>query len=348
MPENVAITLDSGERFGFWSEVEIARGLDCYTALSISGPFDHGRTEVRRAFQPLTFKRVTVTVGGELVLTGRIKDTAPNVDPGMSSIGLTAYSLAQTLAEINPADELLPLEYNGLDLRQIGDKLVTASIGERPEFDGPPGATFARVRCEPDSSIHSFLVDLAVQRAFVLADSPNGAPLFRSEAKPGAPVARLRGQPICRIEAQIDPAQWYSTVTGRATRKSGRKGARFTARNPLYRGDFHVRPYVTQLSDTESADMPRAVNAIIGRMVASVVRYRIDDLPTWRDPQGKLWAPNTTVTVLAPEAMIYRETELMIRSVRLRQSAESETASLELTLPGSFGGTLPKGMPWDF
>lgn len=349
MTEAVAITLDSGARFGHWSEIELALGLDCYTAISLSGPFDHEREEVRRTFAPLTFKRVTVTVGSELVLTGRVFDTAPNVEPAMSAIGVTAYSLASTLAHISPADDLLPLEYNGLDLRQICDRIVTPAIGERAVFEGAPGAVFARVRCEPDGRIHDFLADLAVQRGFVLADEPSGAPLFRSEARPGAPVARLRGQPLVRVTPQIDPTQWFSTITGRAPKKAGLGGGkRFTAINPLYRGEFHVRPTVKQLEDTESADVPAAVRAAIGRMVATVVRYTIDDLPTWRDPSGKLWRPNTTVTVLAPEAMIYRETELLIRSVRLRQTAESETASLELTLPGSFGGTLPAGMPWDF
>jgi prophage tail gpP-like protein len=347
MTEPVAITLASGARFGHWSEIEIARGLDCYSAVSLSGPFDHERAEVRRAFEPLTFKRVALSVGDELVLTGRVKDTAPNVDPAMKAIGLTVYSLASELADICPADELLPLEYNGLDLRQIAFKLCYGAIGEEPLFDAPTGAVFPRVRCEPDGRIHSFLADLAVQRGFVLSDWPTGAPLFRSEALPGAPVARLRGQPMTRVTAAFEPSRWFATVTGRAPKKAGRGGGgRFTERNPLYRGE-HPRPTVIQLEDTESADVPRAVRAAIGRMVATVVRYTIE-LPTWRDPRGQLWAPNTTVTVLAPEAMIYRETELLVRSVRLLQTAESETATLELTLPGSFGGTLPQGMPWDF
>jgi prophage tail gpP-like protein len=347
MTEAVAITLDTGARFGHWSEIEIALGLDCYSAISLSGPFDVERDEVRRVFQPLTFERVTVTVGGELVLTGRVKDTAPNVDPVVKSIGVTAYSLASELADICPADDLLPLEYKGLDLRQICDRIVTPAIGERAVFEGPPGPVFSRVRCEPDGRIHSFLADLAVQRGFVLADTPAGAPLFRAEARPGAPVARLRGQPLVRVAVQIDPSQWYSSVTGRAPKKAGLGGGkRFTELNPLYRGD-HPRPIVKQLEDSESADVPHAVRAAIGRMVATVVRYTVDDLPTWRDPGGALWRPNTTVTLLAPEAMIYRETELLIRSVRLRQTPEGETASLDLTLPGAFGGTLPAGMPWD-
>jgi prophage tail gpP-like protein len=347
MTERVAITLDSGQRFGEWSEAEFVRGLDGYTALSLTGPFDHGRVEVRRALAPLSFPRVTVTIGDELVLTGRVKDIAPNVDARMASVGVTVYSTAHELTEICPAPDRLPLEFNGLDLRQIAQKLVTPSIGEESVFEGSPGAVFARVRSEPDQAIHSFLVELALQRGFVLTDVPSGALLFRSEARPGSPVARLEGQPLVRVSATFEPSSWYSAITGRASRKAGREGSRFTVANPLYRAS-HARPFTMRLGDTESADVPKGVRAAVGRMVASVVSYTVEDLPTWRDSQGALWAPNRTVTITAPEAMIYRETELLIRSVTLKQTPEAETATLGLVLPGTFGGKLPEALPWDF
>lgn len=347
MPERVAVTLESGESYGAWTELEIARSLDGYTALSASGPFDHERQEVRRAFQPLAFPRVEVTVEGELVTTGYVKDVAPNEEAGISSVGITVYSLAHELVEICPATTLLPLEFNGLDLRQIALKLVTASIGAESIFDGgKPGAPFERVKAEPDSTIHSFLVDLAVQRAFVLSDAPSGALLFRSEAPVGSPVARLEGQPVTRVTATFDPANWFSTITGRASRKAGRAGAGFGEFNPLYRA-VHPRPYTLRLDDTEAADVPKAAKAAIGRMIAAVASYTVEDIPSWRDPSGRLWTPNTTVTLTAPGAMIYTETEFLIRTVTLRQTPESERATLGLVLPGTFGGSLPTRLPWD-
>lgn len=347
MPERVSITLESGESFGRWSEVELVRGLDCYTAVSVSGPFDHERLEVRRAFQPFAFPPVTVTVGDELVLTGLVKDVVPNVDAAQSAVSVTAYSRAHELVEICAPPPLLPLEFNGLDLRQIAAKLVTSTIGIESVFEGPPGAVFGRVRAEPDAPIHQFLIDLAVQRGFVLTDTPAGGLLFRSETKPGSPVARLAGQPLTHVTASFEPSNWFSSVTGRSSRKAGKTTARYSEPNPLYRGST-PRHFTMRIGDTEGADVPRTAKAAIGRMVASAVSYTVDDLPTWRDPSGKLWAPNKTVTLLAPEAMVYRETELIIRTVTLRQTAEHETASLTLTLPGTFGGALPGGMPWDF
>ena len=90
------------------------------------------------------------------------------------------------------------------------------------------------------------------------------------------------------------------------------------------------------------------MRAALGRMVGGVVTYTVDELPAWRDPRGELWQPNTTLSLIAPEAMIYRETELVVRSVRLHQTPDGETTSLGLVLPGTFGGALPEALPWDF
>jgi prophage tail gpP-like protein len=348
MPERVTVEYErGGSRFGHWSDVEIARSLDGYSAVSLSGPFDHDRLEVRRAFAPLEFPRVAVKIESELVLTGHVKDVAPDVQATIASIGVTAYSVAHNLTEVCADPQLGPFEFNGLDLKQIAGKLVTSTIGIESKFDGSPGGAFARVRAEPDTEIHSFLVDLARQRGFVMSDTPLGGVWFRAEAPLGAPVARLKGQPLVRVRPVFDPSNWFSTVTGRGSRKAGKAGSKYSEFNPLYRAE-HPRHHTLKLDDTESADVPKSAQAAIGRMIASVVSYTLDDIPTWRDPRGKLWEPNTTVTLLAPEAMVYRETELIIRTVVLRQNPEAETASLGLVLPGTFGGTLPRGLPWEF
>lgn len=292
------------------------------------------------------FPLVTVNVGEELIMTGRVKDVQPQVDASAASVGVTVYALPFDLTEVCPPPDLLPLEFNGLDLRQIARRLVPASVGVDAVFDAQPGATFAKIRCEPDAVVHGFLVELAQQRGYVLSDLPNGDLLFRSEAFKGKPVARLEGQPLGKVTASFQPSSWFQRITGRASQKAGKTGSRYSQLNPLYKPLFPARTFTFTVADTEAADVPKAVTAAIGRMMAQVVTYTVEDLPTWRDPQGKLWAVNTTVTLTAPEAMVYRETELLIRSVRFRQTPEAETATLELVLPGSFGGFPTLELPW--
>lgn len=345
MPERVSITLDNGAQFGAWSSTELQFGLDSYSGAVLQGPFDHQRPEVRAAFQPLTFPRVEVRIGDELVITGRVRDMLPESGPESSTLAVTVYSLAQELSELHPSPALLPLEFNGLDLQHIATRLLSKSA-VTASVDYPVGARFDRVSCSPDATIHSFIEELARQRGMVLSDTPLGALHVRQPVPGGFPVARLRGQPLVQVTADIRASDWFSEVTGFASSKPGRIGARRTEQNPLFRGPT-IRSYSEQIGDTNSADVPAATRAALGRMVGSVVSYVVEDLPTWRDPQGELWRPNTTVTLVAPEAMVYRETELLIREVMLRQTPERESAALHLVLPGAFGGPLPEAMPWE-
>ena len=331
MPEAVAVKHQDGRRFGEWSEIELSIGIDSYRCASLSGPFDPARKDMRAAFEPLSFPPVTIEIGDELFLTGKVQDVSPSVDATQSSVGVTAYSTAYWLTEIvAPPD--LPREYSNIDLKLVAQHLAGGTIGVAVELDGKPGAKFARVKCDPDQDLHSFLAELALQRGFVVTDTASGDLAFRSEGATGAPVARLSGQPH---------------ITGRACKRSGQQhGSKYTSLNNLYRGIF-PRHHCASTGDTGSADVPRATKAMVGRMVASSATYTVEELPTWRDPSGKLWAPNTTIMITAPGAMIYSETELLIRAIKFKQSAELETATLELVLPGSFGGTLPKKLPWD-
>lgn len=348
MPESVAVKHVDGRRFGEWSEIELSIGIDSYRCASLGGPWDPDRQEMRAAFEPLAFPEVTIEIGDELFLTGKVQDVSPSVDASQSSVGVTAYSTAFWLTEICAPPEILPLEFNGMDLKQIATRIAGASLGLVVNLDGKPGAKFTRVRCEPDQEIHGFLADLALQRGFVVADSASGDLFFQSEGATGSPVARLQGQPLGRVAAQFQPGRWFSHVTGRACKRSGQQhGSKYTQLNKLYRSDF-PRHHCASVGDTGSADVPRATAAMVGRMVASAATYTVEQLPTWRDPSGNLWAPNTTIMLTAPGAMIYQETELLIRSVKFKQRADEETATLELVLPGSFGGAQPKRLPWDF
>ena len=50
----------------------------------------------------------------------------------------------------------------------------------------------------------------------------------------------------------------------------------------------------------------------------------------------------------APNAMVYGEFEFLIRTVTFHQDAENSSATLDLVLPGSFGGAdTPDRLPWE-
>ena len=219
-------------------------------------------------------------------------------------------------------------------------------------FTDNPGAVFERVAIKPGQNVLPFLANLASQRGLIVSSTSQGLLEFKAPVMPVLPSATLsQGMaPLLSVTPNINPQRYYSAITGIEPAKIKRKdspesGSKFTVLNALLTGV--VRPYNYTVDDTESADMPSAVEGKAARMFASAAAYTAT-VSSWRTPRGKLWAPGDAVALSAPDAMIYNKYNFMVRRVTFTISKDEETARLELVLPGVFSGELPKAMPWDF
>jgi prophage tail gpP-like protein len=152
-------------------------------------------------------------------------------------------------------------------------------------------------------------------------------------------------QPCPAITPEFNPQDYFSEVTAWTPATRHKKGAKYTEINPLAPKTFR-RSHSFKPDDTDPGDGPTAAKALLARMLGNMVSWTLT-LPGFRDPSGALFAPNTTLTLKAPHAMIFQETELLVRTVTMRQDANASTTSLKLVLPGAFSGELPTRLPWD-
>jgi prophage tail gpP-like protein len=353
-PDAVAVIIDGtsglfggGTTFAFWSEIEFKFSIDTYGTIALTAPFERDRKEFREAFRPFSFKSMSATIGGVLVFTGTMVGIEPKVEPNSSSVAVTGYSKPGVLNDCTPDVASYPLEFNKLYLSDIASKLCKPfEINISMPAGGAEGSKFDRVACEPDQKIQDFLAELAKQRGLVMSSNADGDLVFQKSVSEGSPVAKLEGQPVISVTPTFSPQEYYSKITGIASAKSGKKGSRYTTQNAWLASADVMRPLTFKAEDTDKGDAPSVTLAKLGRMFGAMVSYVVD-LPTWRDPSDRLWVPNKTVKLKAPEAMIYSETEFLIRDVTLKQSADSKTTSLNLVLPGAFSGELPESLPWE-
>lgn len=210
----------------------------------------------------------------------------------------------------------------------------------------PPDAPFRRVRVNPDQRPFDVLAELARQRNVVMNDMPDGTLRFWQSQPASSPRARFTEglAPLESVSIRVQPQAYYSEITGLARTKVAAPGARYTVANPHLRDV--VRPFTFVAEDSEAPDLPAATRAKLGRMIGNAVTFEVP-LPTWRDPRGELWQPNSTVSLLAPGVMVYRETELIVSTVTFDHDTESRRARLTLVLPGAFSGEVPERLPWD-
>lgn len=346
MPERLEeVTLViNGEQWDAWGSLEITRSLDTFRTVSFAAPFEHERPGFRETFRPFSYLPLELYVGEELLFTGTLLGVEPTTDPESRSVRVTAYSRPAVLNDVSPPASAYPLELNGLKFRQITETLLQPFDLE-VELEADEGAAFRRVAIGPEQTIYAFLIDLAQQRGLVISDTSEGAFRVWQSTSTGEPVAQLvEGQAgLLAVQATFSPQEYFSELTAIAKTRSGRGGARYTVTNPHLQGV--VRPGTVQLEDTDAADLPRAAEAKLGRMFGNVLTLTAR-LPTWRDPQGALFEPNTTLLLEAPGAMVYTETELLIRDVRLLQDAGEISSELTLVLPGAFSGEVPEVLPW--
>lgn len=352
--DSVAVLIDDRAWRGV-NDIELHRGIDTHPTIGFASPFDPERREMRETFRPMSFKPLVATIGGEPLFTGKLVEAVPTRDAKSSVVQCSGYSLPAELEDINLPGDRVPFEASGLSLRQIAEALASIN-GITVLMLVDDGGAFSKVhtrqrsvdtRVDHDTKIDAFLVELAKQRGIVRTSNARGQLVFWQSVRPGNPVARLvEGEPgIVSVVPSFSPQDYYSEITGFTSAKRGRTGSQFTERNRRLSGGV-LRPMSFRLDDVEKGDAPNAVRAKMARMFGNAVSYVVN-LPSWRGPNGELWEPNTTITLQAPGAMVYGETELLIRDVYLKQSDSEQTASLGCVLPGAFSGEQPDRMPWD-
>jgi len=337
--------LIDGKRFRFWESVQIVRSIDSMDTIEFSAPMESENAAFRQAFKPLSFKSCVFVVDGAPLFTGTAISVDPTLEAGRKSVQVGGYSLPGVLNDCTAPASVFPLEFDEADLATITDKLIRP-FGLGLYILDDIGSPFDRVACESGRKILAFLIGLAQERGLLVSSSTDGALVFQKAAEAGSPVATLRQgeSPLVGATPTFNPQEFYSSVTGVEPVLFGIEGSQYTVRNERLAGTF--RPYTFTAQDTEDSDVPTLVEAKAGRMFANVASWSCK-VATWRDPSGSLWAPNTTVKLQAPDAMVYQPYEFLIRSVTFKRTRDAETATLELTFPESLRGELPASMPWD-
>lgn len=341
-PDEVALLL-GGERFRFWEGVRITRSLDSIDTIEFSAPFDPDDRAQRAQFRPFAYQGAVFTVGGEPLFTGTVITTTPELTPSARTVRLAGYALPGVLDDCTPSSQS-ELEFNGATLVDVTASLAVP-FGLAIQFLADPGAPFERVACKKTQNVLPFLVELAKQRGGVFRSSPEGALQFVNDSPADVPDAVLQEglSPLVEVLPAFDGQQYFSEVTGVERVGTDTAGSQFTAKNERV---TTVRPFTFAVDDAIKGDVSVATNAKLGRMFGGAIRYSIT-VATWRTPSGELWAPDQTISLLAPSAMVYSPYKFKVRAVTFSATKTERTATLELVLPGAFRGIAPESLPWD-
>ncbi len=357
--ERVSVIIE-GHKFSDWQSLSLTFGLDVVATIALSAPFEPDRPGFRELFKPLDFTPIEVQVAGTREFAGTMVDVGPSFDATSTQVEVSGYASPGVLGDCDPPASALPFEWKNVGLKTIAEA-VCASFGLEVDFRLAEDPPFGKVAFDPLEQAKKargknvideagkpweFLSKLAQQRNAVLSSTADGK-LLIWQAATSAPVVQLEGglPPLIAVTPSFKPQEYHSEITGFSPAKRGHAGGKWTETNDRLPARV-IRPHHFRIDDGEDADGPLATRSKLGRMFGAAVSFNIEGLPTWRDPSGKLWRPNTMIRLRAPRAMIYEQTELLIRSVALHQTDKSETADLQVCFSEAFSGAIPKRFPW--
>jgi prophage tail gpP-like protein len=336
-----------GSYFGYWSEIDIVFELDGYSSIGFRAPFEHTRKEFREMFRPFSFKPVEVMVGNlETIFKGTLLDIDPDLSSDGRTVVVTANALPSVLVDCDMPASALPFEFKKVGLRSVFERCASP-FGLKLDFQAEEGKPFDKIKIETNNKVQDFLAELTKQRNAVISNTLDGKLLCWQSLKSGKSICDfVEGRaPLSKVVPKFNPRECFSEVTGFASKKRGKKASKDTQKNPWLAKP--LRPHTFKLEDTERGDAPEATKAFMGRMFGNMAAWRIENIPSWRDPQGDIWQPNKFISLHAPSAFVYRRSDLLIRRVELHQDKDNESATLEVVLPGAFNGEVPLLLPWD-
>lgn len=344
--QDLALFCD-GKKFTGFTGYTVVCSVDTFDAFSFSSVWDAENKDLRELFRPFSYKECEVYFDGDLIFRGRLLPAVPSVQPDSKTITVQGYPLCGVLNDSTLPDSLYPPEYNDLDLKQIAVNIAGA-FGVNVLVKTDVGDAFKSVEISPEDKILDFLRKLAEQRGVFLSNAQDGSLLIWKPEQEKVCATFKEGEfPFVSCVPTLDGQNMYSHVTGFTPVSEETDCEKYTFENDYLIKNGVLRCYSKVMQDVDSSGLENAVKAMAGRMFASAVKYTLT-VAGCRDKNGKLYRKNMMVSVLAPDAEIYRETKLQVDEVQLKRSdSEGEQTVFSLVIPGSRTGELSGGFAWE-
>lgn len=347
--DEVALVVN-GTPFRLWDDLEITRSFDTVAdTFSLTCPFNPDVKRTRQTFQPFKYQECAVYIGGEKVLTGNIINIESTVNAESRVLKIDGYSKPGILNDCNVPPTSWPISINGLDLKQIAERLCK-DYDITVIFNGEAGAKFSardKIEIEPDKKIIDFLIDVAKLRGFVISSTVNGELIFRKTPSGIATVTLEEGKnPLLSATCSFRGQFRFSHITILKNNNRFGAGESITINDSELIGNGITRHDIGNADDTEMGNLKNAAQAKLGRIIAGSIDVTIS-LSGWRRyDNGALWNSADLVNFLSDGNMIYKKTMFLVRDVKFTKKSNALTCDLSLVLPEAYSGETRTVFPW--
>ena len=291
-PEGIYIDLDGYELRPMASR--IMRAMDTVAnAIDFTIPWTPGLdNELDNRVKPKSYTPLNVSIGSDLVLTGRLYTPDSKVGNG------TTLNLSGFTKTIDIVDSTVtpPLEENNITLEAQVKKLVEP-LGFTVKVLTKTGGAFDRVTAQKGEKIFVFLSRLSRQRGVLLSnDVPGNVTIISSN---------ISGSPIATLEQGISQGVtgWGNKVDGRAmfnTYRAVAEGPLDTFEGVSIDKAVPISRFKEVIADESTGgNVAGAARWARNKTIADALSFSLTS-EGFRNLNGDLWTENEQVTIISP------------------------------------------------
>ena len=282
---------------------------------------------------------------GETLITGYLLSQSFNVGSKTELSQFAGYSKAGVLDDCDIPTSIYPLQSDGLTLRQIAQKIISA-FKLKMSVDSSVAAEMDKVipvsTSKDSQNAKSYLTEICTQRKIIMTHNEHGDVLFTRAKTEVTPAFHVEdGQIGTNISLLFSGQGLHSDIT--VLKESGIDGGNageYTLQNPYV--PIVTRPRVlTQTSGEDTSVEETAMNALAAELKDAIVLKIETD--RWK-LNNKLIRPGIVISVYSPKNYIYKKTDFFVESIDYKGDPKSTTATMNCVIKEVYNGKMPKNI----
>lgn len=331
----------NGKFYDFFTDITVNYSLDSVASVfSFKSRFDPDNADHRAVFKPLSYNKVEIFDNEDsLLLTGVIVNTALGSDSKRELQSLSGYSKAGILEDCTIPVSSYPLEKVNVSLRDliqlvIADFDLSFTVDQNVSSD--MDILYPKTVAQPTETVKSYIAKLASQRNIIIGHNEKGNLRFFRPNQQSAPKLFLTASNTLKMSLDVSGQSFHSEIS--VIRQPSKDNTSLTPVDTISNPLVKIRRSLVKVlsSGSETETKKASDNALAGELKnigISVTLNRVEKVYV-----GDL------IEIQNPEIYLYNRTKLIIASISVKETQNSEEMILNLVLPESFTGEIPKNI----
>ena len=297
---------------------------DGFTGTTVYFPLEE---RYQKIFKPFNYQSAEAFLGPELQCTAKLYMVKPSIEPGQTGQSISFKAFSHTV-DIVDSTSKPPYEQKNVTLEERIRSLVEPkgiNVVWKVETEDKP---FKKVKIAKTEQIFKHISVLAKQRSVVFSTSETGDLVCENATTEGSVGTIIEGDGLLmKMEPEFDGRKAFSQNVAYGT--GPKKNIKAVSKND-WAPSSRQKSFLA--NDMKDDDIQEAADFERNRALVEALTLPIP-VRSWYAPDGKVWKPNTLVTLISPSAFLPDGFTFLIKSVEFTISEKGSTATLSLVPP---------------